>query len=114
MKLRHVLGNAEAGYHHYCPGCEEEHYIPTAYIGRSGPVWSFDGNCEVPTFNPSVRITYSGSDASTTDEDGYKAPPACCHYFLHAGQLNYCADSTHALAGQTVPLPDIPEKDMWE
>ena len=32
-----------------------------------------------------------------------------CHYHLHGGKLNYCADSPHALRGKSVPLPDLPE-----
>jgi hypothetical protein len=31
-----------------------------------------------------------------------------CHYFLQDGALQYCGDSTHGLAGKTVPLPELP------
>jgi hypothetical protein len=31
-----------------------------------------------------------------------------CHYIITAGRIQFCADSTHALAGQTIDLPDIP------
>ena len=92
---------------HWCPGCEEMHVIPDS--------WTFDGNLDRPTFNPSVKITGKQSvvvDGEWTgewkrDAQG-KALDLCCHYFLHSGQLQFCGDSTHALAGLTVPLPDLP------
>jgi len=103
--LRTVAG----GFAHWCPGCERLHVIMTHSDPKfPGPVWSFDGNVEAPTFNPSVRITYNGSDAGQVRPSGSRAPAACCHYFLHGGKLQFCGDSTHELAGQTVPLPELP------
>lgn len=61
--------------------------------------WSFNGNYERPTFQPSVLVTYDGPDAG---QDG--APPAVCHSFVTDGQIQFLGDCTHALAGQTVPL----------
>ena len=82
---------------HWCPACERHHHVWTK-------LWSFDGNLLAPTFSPSVKVTYDGRDA------GWRgAPKACCHYFIRAGQIEFCSDSTHALAGQTVALPDLPE-----
>lgn len=113
-KVSPYLRNVEGGFSHWCPGCEEMHFIA---VGRqSGPNWSFDGNVDRPTFNPSVRITGKLTekvDGKWTgkwirDADG-RLVDMCCHYFLHGGQLQYCGDSTHALAGQTVPLPELPE-----
>lgn len=81
----------------------------------SGARWSFDGNTESPTFSPSVLcFHYVGADGGIEGgwKDGKPAPGAKrvtdCHYHLHAGQLKFCADSPHALAGQTVPLPPLP------
>lgn len=78
--------------------------------------WSFDGNLDRPTFNPSVKITgkqrvvINGKWTRAWQRDSTGKPvDMCCHYLLHAGQLKYCADSTHALAGKTVPLPELPE-----
>lgn len=99
---------AENGYGHWCPGCEEIHVIPDT--------WTFNGDLANPTFNPSVMITgvkrimVDGGWEGGWVRDADGAPvPFCCHYFLHAGQLSYCADSTHSLAGQTVPLPALPD-----
>lgn len=33
-----------------------------------------------------------------------------CHYHLQKGMLSYCSDSPHALAGKSVPLPDLPKE----
>jgi hypothetical protein len=104
------LRRTTVGYAHWCPGCEEMHHIWT-------PGWSFDGNLEKPTFNPSVKITRKKiviKDGRWTgewvrDAEG-NAVDDCCHYFLHAGVLKFCGDSKHALAGKEVPLPDIPEQ----
>lgn len=77
---------------HWCPGCEEVHqFYVNAPNEYNGARWSWDGNTENPTFNPSMNIV------------------GRCHYFLHNGVLQFCPDSRHKLSGQTVPLPDIPE-----
>jgi len=86
------MRRAEGCYLHWCPGCEEVHPLPDN--------WSFDGNLEAPTFNPSFRRTLPHHDTGITD---------VCHYFLHAGQLQFLSDCTHKLAGQTVPLPSFQE-----
>ena len=98
-----------AGFHsHWCPGCEEVHSIPDS--------WTFNGNVECPTFSPSVRITGKRTVKVDGKWDGGWVRDAegnpldyCCHYILTAGQLQFCADSTHALAGKTVPLPQLPD-----
>lgn len=105
-KLRSVQGGA---FGHWCPGCGGMHVI--------GPGWSFDGNLDSPTFGPSVKVT---GKLTVKNERGEwtgewvrdaagNAVDDCCHYFLIGGQLQFCGDSRHTLAGQTVPLPDLPE-----
>jgi hypothetical protein len=106
-KLRSVQGQHFA---HWCPGCGQMHGVPVS--------WNFDGNYDAPTVSPSVRIT---GKQTLKDEKGEwtgewvrdasgNAVDMCCHYILTAGQLNFCGDCTHALAGQTVPLPDLPKE----
>lgn len=85
-------------YEHWCPGCEVMH--PIASDGtrfRNGASWTFNGNAERPTFSPSVNVG--------------PGTPLQCHYFIREGQIQFCGDSQHALKGQTVNLPDIP--DDW-
>jgi hypothetical protein len=84
-----TLRRGDGCYFHWCPGCEEMHPLPDG--------WTFDGNLEKPTFAPSFKHSWGGR------------PDVCCHYILTAGILNYCADSTHELAGKSVPLPPLPE-----
>jgi hypothetical protein len=33
---------------------------------------------------------------------------AICHFFIRAGKLDYCGDSTHVRAGQMVDMPEWP------
>lgn len=95
---------------HYCPGCKEMHRFAVDQPQRNGAKWSFDGNVEQPTFNPSMNIRIGPFPArehhSEPPEGGYLV----CHYFLHAGILKYLNDCTHELKGQEVPLPDIPDR----
>lgn len=96
-----------SGHSHWCPACEESHLIPNS--------WTFNGNLDAPTFEPSVKITGKQCvivDGEWTgewrrDADG-KAIDGCCHYILTNGALQFCSDCTHALVGQTVPLPELP------
>lgn len=107
MQAGRFLRKATDGHAHWCPGCKEMHHIPSS--------WGFDGDLEKPTFTPSVRISGKQCvlvDGEWTGEwvrgaDG-KALDGCCHYNLTAGQLHFHPDSTHALAGSIVALPDLP------
>lgn len=80
---------------HWCPGCKAIHRIdinkPNAHTGAR---WTWNGDAENPTFDPSINIV------------GH------CHYFIRNGQVEFCADSRHALAGHTVPLPDLPPDEV--
>lgn len=84
-----------AGFSFWCPGCEGFHGFRIRPHERFAdePVWHFDGNLEAPTFSPSLRVRGSGGRT-------------LCHLFVRDGKIEYCADSPHALAGKTVPLPD--------
>jgi len=89
-KIRRVAGTNYEGIAHWCPGCEETHVIKIAPADQH-PVWSYDGNAEAPTTNPSVRLF-----------DGHGT---ICHYFLKAGKIEFCGDCRHGLSGKTVDLP---------
>lgn len=88
------LRSVQEGHAHWCPGCKSMHVIPSR--------WHFDGNVVAPTFSPSVLI-FTPADAS----EGIPRE-TICHYFVAGGRIQFCADSPHALGGQTVDLPDIP------
>lgn len=77
--------------------------------------WQWDCNLESPTFTPSFK--HSGKQIAKVNgkwngewvrgPDG-KALDWCCHYIITAGQVAYCGDCTHSLAGKTIAMPDLP------
>jgi hypothetical protein len=97
--LSPILRNAEGGrLIWWCPGCNSAHAI--AVGDGAGPRWTWDGDAARPTFSPSVLVTYDGADVGRAG-----APPAVCHSFVVDGAMQFLGDCTHALAGQTVPIP---------
>lgn len=107
-KLRNSIG--AAGYraiNHWCPGCKQVHSICIARGASSmGPIWTFDGNYERPTFAPSILCFTEYSDTDEKLPEGQRR--TLCHYFIRDGMIEFCTDSPHSLAGQTVELPEWP------
>lgn len=109
------------GYRFWCPGCKDTHEFWTDKPG--GFNWSFNGNVDKPTFSPSLLIR-TGHYATghkpgescwctyNAEHPDKKSPFECgvCHLFLESGMLKFLSDCTHPLAGQTVELPNLPEK----
>lgn len=77
--------NGPDGWMFWCPGCDFAHGI--------GPAWTFNGDIERPTIQPSVLVV-----------DGNPA----CHSFVTDGKIQFLGDSTHQYAGMTVDLPEWP------
>lgn len=67
-------------------------------MGDGSPGWDFNGDFERPTFSPSMlaRCTL-----------GPEKRPHVCHSFVRDGRIEYLSDCTHAMAGQTVELPEV-------
>jgi hypothetical protein len=111
--LSPILRNAGDLLIWHCPGCKRAHSIrnraASAPGEHDGPGWGWNGNAERPTFTPSVLVTYDGPDAGQDQGDGHTAPPAVCHSFVVDGAMQFLSDCTHALAGQTVPIPAWPQ-----
>jgi hypothetical protein len=100
--MAEILRVREGGYAlFWCPGCQGPHAVG---VGDRPNAWGYNGNPDCPTLTPSVLVTYEGSDAGQDD-----APPARCHSFVTDGHIQFLADCSHAMAGQTVPLPPFPE-----
>jgi hypothetical protein len=97
---------SECGYSIHCPGCARRHILFTQpwknSAGSNGPVWTFNGNVEKPTFGPSLVVHEAKWD------DGSIAHHRC-HSFIRDGRIQYLSDCGHALAGQTVDLPELPK-----
>jgi len=97
------------GYGHWCPGCESGHEINVDQPNYSGAKWTYDGNAQSPTFNPSINARWGRfADPNYKPDEGHDHS-GVCHYFIRAGKIQFCGDSTHKLSGQTVDLPDMPE-----
>lgn len=92
------------GFGHWCPGCGCGHEIAVGEKNASGASWTFDGNAQSPTFSPSINCKWGKHADPKCDHEG-----GVCHYFIRAGKIEFCGDSTHCLKGKTVDLPDIPD-----
>jgi hypothetical protein len=84
-----------------CPGCEEPHVVPTV-----GPnAWTFNGDASSPTLTPSVVVHRCVTGRVDAGQVMRMAPN--CHCFIREGRIEFLGDCAHALAGQTVELPEI-------
>ncbi|MFC7378286.1 DUF6527 family protein [Brevundimonas sp. GCM10030266] len=102
------LRRVDGGYFAQCPGCNTWHHIAVEKPLPNGARWTFDGNLEAPTFSPSLSVkTGQAVDPSYVREEG--DPPGHCHSFIRSGHWEFCSDSTHALAGLIVPMPEWKE-----
>lgn len=86
MQASPTLRRAADRFFHWCPACELLHPLPDS--------WTFNGDVARPTFAPSFKQTLG---------DG-----RVCHYFIVDGEIRYCGDCSHGLAGTTVTLPELP------
>lgn len=111
-KLRKLEGGKVS---YWCPGCDMAHVVTVEPTG-SGPCWSFDGDLEAPSFNPSVLVRWEHWVPPVTPDniEEWKQRPwkqtkkvSICHAFVIDGRIQFLDDSTHALAGKTVPMPDF-------
>ncbi len=101
-----------------CPGCGDDH---VANIEGGPPCWAWNGSLDRPTLSPSLLVRcghYMSEHRSekcwctyNAEHPDNPAPFTCyvCHSFVSDGQIKFLGDSTHALAGQTVDLPELPE-----
>lgn len=101
MKVRLIDNGARLWFE--CPGCGENHGITIARDGVPHPCWTWNGSFDKPTLSPSVLS--SGFRFKT--REGSESEPYVCHSWVRDGLIQFLGDCTHALAGQTVPLPEI-------
>ncbi len=92
MAKLHSFGSGETGnqgvqelWSFHCPGCGYSH-------GYHVPRWTWNGSLDKPTFTPSLMVNASHSSQ--------------CHLNITDGKIIFHGDCRHALAGQTVDIPD--------
>lgn len=116
-KLARGLGNRLV---FHCPGCDSLHAVAVDEHGI-GPRWTWNGDLERPTLSPSILVqwdrwvppatTLEMRDKIASGEVVQRRERHVCHSFVREGQVLFLGDCTHALAGRTVPLPDLAEWD---
>lgn len=84
MKVRETKRGEMTVYVFRCPGCFLHHALDTRF--------TLAGDVDEPTFTPEVNLTWG---------------PNRCHFAIAGGAIAFAADSTHALKGKTVELPEI-------
>ena len=88
------VDGSQHGYSHWCPACDELHYIQT--VGHV--TWTFNGNIEKPTFTPSLKHTMNNYDY-------------CCHYVITDGKIYYDKDcSNEQYRNRVIDLPELPKE----
>ena len=101
-KLHRIADNR---YAFHCPACGHAHQIRVVdddgEEGRAG--WTWNGSMDAPTFRgtkkdprPSLLVNVGGANPTVP----------ICHSVITDGKIAFIADSTHAMAGQTVDMPE--------
>ncbi|MCU9947484.1 DUF6527 family protein [Pseudomonas sp. PDM13] len=96
VRLSPVLERAGDKVFFECPGCRMLHGLNVESDGC--PRWTWNGDVDRPTFQPSILVRY---------EWGQQRTEMTCHSFVTDGRIQFLDDCTHALAGQTVDLPEL-------
>jgi hypothetical protein len=86
----HNYGSGDWGFH--CPGCGYGHSF-RVNGDATRPQWIWNGSLDAPTFDPSLLVNRDH-------------PESRCHSLVTDGRIEFLGDSFHALAGQTVEIPD--------
>jgi hypothetical protein len=124
MKVKPFVNKKDGpvvGYMFKCPGCGDNHAV-NVNNPEPGPNWTFNGDANNPTFSPSLLVRsghYAGHHKPGDDcwctyneqhtEEKVRFTCYVCHSFIRDGKIQFLGDCTHALAGQTVELPEIEE-----
>lgn len=83
-----------------CPACRNMHRVPLdETVQPNGCKWTWNQDMDFPSFDPSIKIE---EFEPLTQKLKYR-----CHSIVTGGKIAFQSDSTHTLAGQTVPLPEI-------
>ena len=105
-----IISGGELAF--WCPGCKSAHSVRVT-TGRGD--WLFNGNYDLPTFTPSVLVTWLRPNGHINENPAPFGFPSQnerpdlwieerCHSFVRDGQIQFLGDCTHEFAGKTVPL----------
>ena len=110
-KAYNGVDGKRVGFVVFCPACRCGHTFQTEH--PCGPNWTFNGDVEKPTFCPSIKVNSenTGQELPEFHKDCWAGGPGkwrlVCHSFVTDGRIKFLDDCTHALAGQTVDLPEF-------
>lgn len=105
-------GHIYQGLTFICPGCALDGQTGLHMLPVSGDIpegrarWDFNGNLEAPTLSPSI-LTRAAHRRAKKDGEWIDIGEFVCHSFLRNGVFEYLSDCTHALSGQSVPVPPL-------
>jgi hypothetical protein len=77
----------------WCLGCDGAHGVPV----RGDRKWEWNGSLGNATLTPSVLV----------NRDRANPNAHICHCFVREGKIEFLADCTHHLAGQTVDMGEF-------
>lgn len=95
------VGNEPGRLLFRCPACAAtSRFFPSGHAVNDS--WAFNGDMDRPTLSPSVKCKTVHPETGAA---------YICHFFVRDGQIEYCGDCTHAMAGKTVPMLDMEAGD---
>lgn len=84
----------------WCPACRCTHGVSTR---GPGPVWTFNGDYERPTFAPSLKMEIVAPKTAMEPEKLL----SCCHLVVTCGRISYEGDCTHGMAGRVIDMEEF-------
>lgn len=87
------LNSPQYGFH--CYACACDHWFKTT---GDYPRWTWNSDYFNPTVEPSIAVKHTRNNQKVF-----------CHFFIRNGEIQYCLDSSHDLAGLTFKLRGVDE-----
>lgn len=100
----------EGRYSFYCPGCKQSHiyFVNSPHWTKDSPGWTFNGDMDRPTFEPSLLNTWGKyAKPDFVEDPDFPNSSGRCHLFVRNGIIEYCGDCTHELNGQGVEMVEL-------
>lgn len=94
-KVLRINDDPKETYIFTCPGCKQSHTFRI-------PPWTFNGDMQKPTVGGSILVNGHLLSSPPMEPGVFR-----CHSLIRDGMIQFLADCTHELAGQTVEMQDI-------